>query len=234
MNLATDQQRYEHHFRTVLLAESLFVLQNCEGFDLKTEELKKVSPTNPDIRLEDIVVELQIASMIVRRGHMVKFRCSSGMKRQDFDMEIYFKKATKISAEVKCKRDDTAVNVNNLRRTLYAAEKQLPTDNPSVVFVRITPNWIQYKNLAPELSRTLNNFFRNVSHVNSIILVWEEWSKLQGNRALSTVKFRFESHPSPQYPIENLNDLLLPGKIPSSTNGTFVELAFGKFIDDSE
>lgn len=228
--LETKQERYEHQFRLTLLADCLFLLQYSEGFDLKIEELQKVSPTNPEVRLEDIVIELQIASMLVRSGNAIKFRPRSGIQRQDFDIEIYFKKATKIFAEIKCKRDDTVVNVNNLRRTLYAAEKQLPTNNPSVVFVRIPKNWIQYEKLAPEVSRAIRNFFHNISHVNGVVFIWEEWIELQGDLRASTLKFRIDLHPSPQNPLDNLNELLLPKQITLSAKGALMELSFGKFI----
>ena len=228
--LETKQERYKHQFRLTLLADCLFLLQYSEGFDLKIEELQKVSPTNPEVRLEDIVIELQIASMLVRSGSAIKFRPRSGIQRQDFDIEIYFKKATKIFAEIKCKRDDTVVNVNNLRRTLYAAEKQLPTNNPSVVFVRIPKNWIQYEKLAPEVSRAIRNFFHNISHVNGVVFIWEEWIELQGDLRASTLKFRIDLHPSPQNPLDNLNELLLPKQITLSAKGALMELSFGKFI----
>jgi hypothetical protein len=231
LSLDTEQKRYEHQFRLHLLADGLFLLQNSEGFDLKIEELQKVSPTNPEVRLEDIVIELEIASTLVRSGHIIKFRACTGIQRQDFDIEIYFKKATKIFAEIKCKRDDTVVNVNNLRRTLYAAEKQLPTNNPSVVFVRIPTNWIRYENLAPEVNKVIHNYFRNIFHVNCVVFVWEEWIELQGNRRVSTLKSKLVLHPSPQYPLANLNELILSTQINSSSKGTFVELSFGKFTD---
>jgi hypothetical protein len=232
--LETEQETLEHQFRMILLADSLFSLQDCEGFDLKIEELQQVSPTNPEVRLEDIVVELQIATMLVRGGHPVKFKPRSGIDRQDFDIEIYFRKRANIFAEIKCKRDETAVNVNNLRRTLYEAEKQLPTAKPGVVFVRIPTDWLQYENLAPEVDRVIRNFFRNISHVNAVVFVWEEWIELQENLRASIIKFKLNLHPSPQYSFDNLNELLLPTQIPSRTKGGFMELSFGKFNDELE
>jgi hypothetical protein len=230
--LETEHERYEHQFRMILLADSLFSLQDCEGFDLKIEELQKVAPTNPEVRLEDIVVELMVASMLVRGGHPVKFRPRSGLDRQDFDIEIYFRKRANIFAEIKCKRDETAVNVNNLRRTLYQAEKQLPTAKPGVVFVRIPTDWLQSENLAREVDRVIRNFFRNVSHVNAVVVVWEEWIELQDNRRGSTLKFRLHLHPSPQHSCDNLNELLLPTEIPLRTKGSFMTLSFGEFSDE--
>lgn len=226
-----EEARYEHQFRLTLLADSLFLLQNCEGFDLEIEKLQKVSPANPEIKLEDIAIELQLASMLVKSGHEVKFRRRSGIKRQDFDIEIKFKKITTILGEIKCKRDETVVDVNNLRRTLYDAEKQLPTDNPSIVFVRIPEVWLKYGNLAPEVGRVIQNFFQKIFHINAVVFIWEDCITLPGNRKASRIKFRIESHPSPKNTLDNLNDLLLPIQILPSVTGSFLELSFGKFSD---
>lgn len=231
LNLETEQDRYEHQFRWTLFADSLFRLQSSEGFELKIEELQKVSPINREVRLEDLAIELQIASMLVGSGHEVKFIERSGIERQDFDIEIKFKKTTSIFAEIKCKRDETAVNVNNLRRTLYIAEKQLPTNNPNVVLVRIPTSWREYEKLAPEVNRTTRNFFRNVSHINAIVFIWEEWFELEGNGRMSALKFKIDLHPSPQHPFDNLTELLIPAQIPSSIKSTFLELSFGKFTN---
>jgi hypothetical protein len=231
LGLQTENERYEHQFRMNLLADCLFLLQDCEGFDLKIEALQQVSPTNPQVKLEDIIVELQIAGMLVRSGHEVKFRPRSGVERQDFDEEICFHKESNINAEVKCKRDDTAVDVNNLRRSLYRAEKQLPTTCPGVVFARIPTDWLSYQQLEPEVATTLRNFFRNVSHVNAVVFIWEEWFELQNGLRASTLKYKLTLHPSPEHPIENLDGLLLDRQIPPAAKGTFLQLSFGKFSD---
>ena len=145
-------------------------------------------------------------------------------------MVIYLNKLTKVFAEIKCKRDDTIISVNNLRRTLYAASKQLPTDNPSIVFVRIPTSWIQYENLANEINKIIHNFFLNVPNINGVIFIWEEWIDLQKDFRASTLKYKLELNQLPTDPINNLNNLLLPMKIPSDIKDTFMELSFRKFI----
>ena len=232
--LKTEDEIYEHQFRMLLLADSLFSLQNCKGFNMKIEDLQQVSPTNLDVRLEDIVIELQIASMLVRSGHGVRFRRPSRIERQDFDIEIDFRKSSNIFAEIKCKRDETTVNINNLRRTLYKAEKQLPTTNAGILFVRIPTNWIKYKNLAPDVDKVLRNFFNKISHVNAVVFVWEEWISLKNNLKASTLKYRLNPNPLPKYPLDKLNELLSARQLPSETKGALMELSFGEFSDELE
>lgn len=232
--LETDKERFEHQFRFNLLADALFLLQDCEGFNLMIEELHRVSPANSEVKLEDIAIVLQIACMLVKSGHGVKFRPRTGIKSQDFDIEIKFKKTTDVFAEIKCKRDETIVDVNNLRRTLYAAEKQLPTSNPSVVLVRIPTDWIQYEKLMPEINKVINDYFQKVSHVNAVVFFWEDWFELQGGLKISTILIRPYLHPSPQNPLDELSDLFLPPfpvQIPLNSKGSLLEFSFGKFSD---
>jgi len=230
----TERERYEHQSRMSLFADSLFLLQNCEGFDLKIEELQRVSPENPEVWFEDIFVELQIASMLVRNGHEVKFQSRSGIKSQDFDIEIKVGDNKSIFAEIECKREKTLVKTNSLRRTLYKAEKQLPTNNPSVVFVRIPTDWVEYENLAQEVDRVLRNFFRNVVHINAVVLIWEEWIRLPGNLKASVLKYRPYLHPTPQHDLGDFdidNELMTPQNFQILPTSSFIKLSFGTFGD---
>lgn len=231
--LENDRERYEHQFRFTLLADALFILQDSEGFDLIIDELQRVSPVNPEVKLEDIAIVLQIACMLVKSGHGVKFRPRTGLKGQDFDIEIKFRK-NNIFAEIKCKRDETLVDVNNLRRTLYDAEKQLPSNNSSIVFVRIPTDWLKYEKLAPEVSKVISDYFQKVYHVNAVVFFWEDWFDFQGGLKISTIQVKVNLHHSPQYPVDNLNDLflpLLPTQITSNPKGSLLEFSFGMFYD---
>lgn len=66
--------------------------------------------------------------------------------------------------------------------------------------------------------------------MNGVVFIWEEWIELQGDLRASTLKFRIDLHPTPQNPLDNLNELLLPKQITLSAKGALTELSFGKFI----
>ena len=95
-------------------------------------------------------------------------------------------------------------------------------------------NWIEYEKLAPEVDRVLTKFFGNISHVNAVAFVWEDWIELQENLKASTIKFRLNLHPSPEHPFDDLSELLQPSQIPSEIKGGFMELSFGTFRDESQ
>lgn len=229
--LETDQERYDHQFRFTLFADALFQLQDCEGFNSKIKELQQITPENPEVKLEDIAIEFQIANMLVKSGHGVKFRPRTGKKGQDFDIEINFKKTTNTFAEIKCKRDETPVSVTGLVDVLYKAEKQLPDTNSTIIFVRIPTDWLKNDNLIQEIGKIMQNFFQDVRHINAVVFIWEDWLDLPDSRKVSTIQFKLNLHPSPQYPLEDLNDLFLPAQILPPTRGSYLELSFGRFSD---
>ena len=90
LDLSTEQKRYEHQSRLIDLADSLFLLQDCDGFNLKIDDLRNITPTKPDVILEDTVIELEIATLLINSGHKVSFVVPTGKKKDDYDLKIDF------------------------------------------------------------------------------------------------------------------------------------------------
>lgn len=230
--LRDEQQRHESMDRMIDLADSLFLLQYCEGFESRLEKLGELSRERPEVILEDIAIELNVAKRIFRNGHSIKFIKRSGVKGNDFDLEIKFNNRAEIYAEVKCKREDMPVNVNSLRRVLYDAEKQLSGATPSVVFVRLPTKWVRDTDFVSQIDRVIHNYFRNILHVNAVVFVWEERVEASGNRKANLQKFKLMLHPSPALPVDNLEkQLIVPMSSYPQTTGTFLSLSFGRFVD---
>ncbi len=229
LDLSTEQKRYEHQDRLIDLADSLFLLQDCEGFDLKIEDLRNVTPTNPDVMLEDTVIELQIAKLLVKSGHKVTFVAPTGKKKNDFDLQIDFMGEVDIFAEIKCKREESPASANSLRNTLRKARSQLPEKSPSILFIRLPTNWTKDVEFVSRTDEVIADFFRNVSRVNAVIFVWEEWVTLEDNRRLWVLKFRPSFNLSPKYSIKGLDRLIKDfGDMPTTEN-SFMSLSFGEF-----
>jgi hypothetical protein len=176
LNLATDRESLESVDRMIDLADSLFCLQECEGFHLKIKDLKEVAPT-----------------------------------------------------EVKCKREDMSMDANSLRRTLYIAEKQLPTNAPGVIFARLPTARGRDASFSSQVTKVFRNFFQNVHHISAVVLVWEEWIKLSGDHNSRLLRYRSNLHPSPKYPVDGLDEILLPADSIPDDRGLFLSLSFGVF-----
>ncbi len=232
-SFVTERKGYELQSRLTYLAHSLFLLQKCEGFELKINDLHEVNPTNPEVKLEDKATELQILGMLADSGHEVKFKPRTGVKRQDFDTEVIFKNIN-LSVEIKCKREETPVNVNSLRRTLYHAAKQLPIKKPCVVFVRIPEHWTKHEDITPKLNKMLRIFFRNKdnTHIKAIVFVWEEYIELRDKRMVYILKNKPNLHPTSGN-LYLLNELITTQNltVPFTTTGSAMKLSFGIFRD---
>jgi hypothetical protein len=124
-SLGGEKERLESQDRVIDLADSLFLLQDCEGFDLKIRDLRKVSPTRPHVALEDAAIELQVAKTLVKSGHDVRFVAPSRTKSQDYDLQVNFKERISLNTEIKCRREDTAANVSSLRRIMNRAARDI-------------------------------------------------------------------------------------------------------------
>ena len=65
-----------------------FYFNLAKGSLKKIKDLLEISPSNPKVILEDTVIELKIAKMLVKRGCRVRFVLRTGKKGGDFDLQV--------------------------------------------------------------------------------------------------------------------------------------------------
>lgn len=168
---------YRRGDRLTSLADFLFTLQWCRGFERKLEELRALSPSRPEVHLEDLYIELEIAAMLVRNRNDVQFVGPTGLKEHDFDLFITAASETVYPTEVKCKRDETPGDALALRRTLNKAAKQLPKDPLGLVIARLPEVWYQDQGLHERVDRVMSKFVNGRTRLIGVVLVWEAWDK---------------------------------------------------------
>lgn len=230
-DLSDEISRYLHQYRFSIFADSLFTLQNCKGFNSKIRELKSVCPENTSVYLEDKIIELIVASTIIKSGHVVEFVERSGRQRNDYDLDVLFNGKMHLYVEVKCKREDTPIKLNNLRRTLSDASKQLPLQGPCAVIAKIPAGWMQNDGVKGELQKITNNFFKNNGHVNAVYLVWEQWQIGHASQRLVYIENALFLNPHPATLLDDLNRLF-PKIHPSQhAKGCDLHFSFGAFHD---
>lgn len=229
LGLASEQERFEHTDRIIDLADSLFLLQDSEGFNVMVESLREVSPMKPDVILMDKIAELTVAKLVVKSGHEAAFVECTGKKGRDFDLQINLGGATNIIAETKCKRVRTADRARSLGNTLGKARRQLSREKPGVLFVQLPTIWVEDSEFAVEAKKVVRHFFRNTSRVNAIVFFWEEWIRLTAHQRVRLLRFRLETNPSPRKPVNGLAELVRSINGVSSEAGTSLSLSFGEF-----
>lgn len=173
-NVSKRSNLQVHQFRTVLLADCLFKLQNVDGFQYKLKELRELSPKKPEVFIEDIISELLIPKMLIEDEAVIKYIKPSRKKGNDYDIEITFKNGIQLGAEIKCKREDTAINPNSLKRKLKKAIDQFPKNMKCIIFVKIPKELIYDKTFRPSVESFLETFYKEHPNLSCVILVWEE------------------------------------------------------------
>jgi len=194
-----NQFRYQH--RVILLAELLFNLQEIKGVEQRVESIQTGN-------LESTFAELECASHIKQAGLNFSFVMTSGVKGQDFDIDIILSSGKRVHCELKAKAEQHELNKTSIYRTLDASRKQLPVDERGVVFLKIPDEWIKQPKLASIFQENLQKFFRQTNRVVAVVLLWEQWSFSQSVGGVVTTKFRVEINHNSQLLDKETQDML--------------------------
>ncbi|MFY9969197.1 MAG: hypothetical protein WAK41_07265, partial [Roseiarcus sp.] len=73
-----------------------------------------------------------------------------GVKGKDYDAEILFPDGVVACADAKCALENTGLKAKAIFNKLEKARKQLPADQPGIIFVKMPPHWMA----APEFVST--------------------------------------------------------------------------------
>ncbi len=121
--------------RVTDFAETLFNLQWIEGFQHALEEFCGASD------LQTGVHTLDIGFLLKQAGLRFRFRKAPGTEGLgNHDIDLYHEEWT-IPVEAKAKRSTTKPTKRHLEETLSYAGHQLPTDAPSIITIRLPPEW---------------------------------------------------------------------------------------------
>jgi hypothetical protein len=159
---STQLAREIHMMRSTILAEMLWNLQDISGFDSCIDLMYRGD-------IEATYGALEIARMLFVRNVVFRFVERTNKKRADYDLEIFYPDGVKANGETKCKMEDTEITLGSVKDSIDTARKQLPKDEPGIVFVKVPPNWIEDDTVfASELDTRAVDWFRNGKRIVSI------------------------------------------------------------------
>jgi hypothetical protein len=150
-------------WRTINLAEMLLNLQHIEGFPACIEQMAQGE-------IEATYAELETAKELYWRDIRFKFVRRTGVKGNDYDLEITFADGRVACADTKCKRETTPFTTNSLLNSLQEARPQLPRDNPGIVIVRVPEHWMEELHSRTSMIETTNKFLNDTGRVVSVVL----------------------------------------------------------------
>ncbi len=171
--------------RVLRFAERVYNLQTVANFDSILKDIISGE-------LVSRYAEIEVGSHLKSRAIPFEYNLPRGRKTEDFDMRILC--PNQINCEVKHKIESTAFSENTLKNTVSGANKQLPKDNHSIIFVKIPFEWVTIPNVENEILRVFNPFFlRNRTNNLAIVIRWEEQN--QDNPNMFFWKYKVYKNP---------------------------------------
>jgi len=158
---------FRHELRIVQLAELIFNLQDIDGVDERVAAIKEGN-------LEPTCGELECAAQIMKANLSFCFVKRSMSRGKDFDIVITLDSGAKLNCELKVTTEEKDLSKNTILDKFKKARKQLPEEQPGMIFLKIPESWPKQSNAQTVLNESLSEFLRNTNRVVAIVLRWEE------------------------------------------------------------
>jgi hypothetical protein len=148
-------------YRLIDLAELLYNLQLVEGFDDCLDRMRQGD-------IEATYAELDLGRMLFWHHVLFRYVKPTGVTGADYDVDIIYPNGLHVCGDAKCKVEGTDFNARSIGYSLSKARKQLPDDQPGIVFVKIPPRWYNEPNFINLASAAALEFLRTTRRVVSV------------------------------------------------------------------
>jgi hypothetical protein len=179
-----------HTQRVLQLAETLFNLQGVQGMDQRLDSLFGG-------QIESTMAELDFGMFLRMQGSDFRYVTTSGVKGQDYDVELIYSGGLTACADSKCKLDGSEFSRAGLLSTLKKARKQLPPDRPGIAFVKIPQEWVDRETgnlgLGDDVATLLEEFFTSTERMVLVAFYSRMTTELPEGTAINHVCRQFES-----------------------------------------
>jgi hypothetical protein len=128
------EDSFRHELRIRQLAESVFNLQSVDGIDKRISVIKEGG-------LESTYGELECAAQIKKASLKFRFVAPSGIRGRDYDVEIMPDFGTHLNCELKVTTEERDLQKSTVVNKLNTARKQLPDEQPGIIFLKIPESW---------------------------------------------------------------------------------------------
>ncbi|MGO4870345.1 MAG: hypothetical protein ACLPGW_06990 [Roseiarcus sp.] len=210
-DFSTPQRREKHGFLVVELAEMLINLQNVDGFDGCIAQMAHG-------QIESTYAELDIAKSLCAHNISFRFVRPTGRKGGDYDLELFYPGGVTVCADTKCKIETTEISADSIKHSLGEARKQLPSDRPGFVFVKVPQHWIDEAQFRDAMIAAAEMFLRGTRRVVSVkfyvsALVFVD------NKIAHLMRYKEVSNPQNRFDSGRDWDIFSDHEIPSGWNG---------------
>jgi hypothetical protein len=150
--------------RVLDFAETLFNLQNVEGFDDRVEQMRTAE-------VEAAFAEFDFARFLYIHDIAFKFVTPSGVKGRDYDFDIEYEDGREACADAKCRLEGTEVRADTLKNSLNKARtNNLPPEKAGIIFVKVPQPWLEQNEVRKGIYAVVEDFLRNTKRVVSVVI----------------------------------------------------------------
>ncbi len=193
---------WQYQSRITSIADTLFNLYDCEGFGLFCRKLHYQN-------VRSVFFEAFAAGMMKALGYKISFQQEVRVKGRDFDF-VSTKDDRIINCEVTALTSDR-FSVKSISNALHKKRKQLPSENPAVIFVIIPEDWIVNNNDEVQncLRDAASELFERSQRINAIVYL-NELHEDHGLQIRGNLEFQFQAcvTSEPRYEVPELLGLI--------------------------
>lgn len=215
MDSVLSNEECDMQNRLLTLGENIYNLREIEGIDVLLNKLYRDS-------VDPIIAELESGRLLYHRGLNFKFVSQSGKKREDFDIRVT-NGSLEIFCESKSKKASTNFTEATFINSLHSAKKQLPTQKPGMILIKIPSSWSSYDTQLKIIAKAM------VDKTNRPlgIVCWHDKSKSLDKD--QTIKYTsgFETHNIQSEVCNSVILPILPNSIHTSNWVQFQKFASG-------
>ncbi|NOT42492.1 MAG: hypothetical protein HOP13_18600 [Alphaproteobacteria bacterium] len=191
-----SDNRFVHMERVTRLADALFRLMGCAGFEVLTNRFQQRDA-------KSCFYEAEVASDFVEDGFNVQILEERGKRGSDFDF-VAKRDGVIINVEVTAK-DTEIPSEDTFYSTLKSKRTQVPQDAPAILYVFLPPSWP--KNQQAMMHATTvgaARFFRGSQRFNAVVVLWDVMLSL-GEGMVTACAFHPFLHSNPRHAMPSLS-----------------------------
>jgi len=178
MDFSSPQIAEAKTARILDFAETLFNLQHVPGFDQRIDQMRTGD-------VEAAYAEFDFGRFLYIHDITFCFVVPSGRRGSDYDCAVSYADGRTACADAKCRIESSEVRPEAIRHALETARKKnLPPDEPGIVFVKVPQRWLEFADVRHGLVDVATDFLRNTKRVVLVALYCSVQSPAAGQQLM--------------------------------------------------
>jgi hypothetical protein len=164
MDFSSTERRDVKTARMLDFAETLFNLQHIGGFDHRAEQMRSGDP-------ESGLAEFDFGRFLYIHDVDFRYVIPTGKRGHDYDCAITYRDGRVACADAKCRVENSEMRPDAIYHALTTARrKNLPPDQPGIVFVKVPQSWLESEEERHGLVNVAQDFLRQTERVVLVAL----------------------------------------------------------------